>query len=185
MTISINGIERSIDIVGPYADPKVKAAILDNLPLLIEAGINSPARIKMFLAQMAHESMGFSRLEEVRSDTSSERKYGHTTRVGKILGNTEEGDGAKFKGRGIIQLTGRYNYDKYGKKLGLDFIRKPELAAKPHIAVKVAVKYWQDKNLNEWADAGDVKTVTKRINGGYNGLADRTKRYESLRGVKI
>jgi putative chitinase len=93
----------------------------------------------------------------------------------KDLGNTQPGDGKRYKGRGIFQLTGRANYKSYGDRLGLDLVATPELASDVMNAVKIACEYWTDKKLNDYADKDDVKMITKRINGGYNGLEDRER----------
>jgi putative chitinase len=89
------------------------------------------------------------------------------------LGNTQPGDGPRYKGRGIIQLTGRLNYRVYGAALGLDLENNPQLAAVPENAVRIACEYWRRNNLNQLADADNLEAITRRINGGVNGLADR------------
>lgn len=175
-------LDRAISIISPKANPAIKNAIVENQEALEEFGINNPARLEAFLAQMSHESAGFTALVEKRSDASAERKYGAGTRVGKVLGNTQPGDGAKYKGRGIIQLTGRFNYRKFGNMLGIDLENNPDLAADPQIAIKIAAAFWQDKGLNELADKGNFKEITRRINGGYNGLADRQRRLRKIKG---
>lgn len=145
--------------------------------LLSKSGISDNKLVLAhFLGQMSHESAGFKALVEFRSDKSSELKYGHKTRVGKILGNDRKGDGAKFKGRGIIQLTGRWNYTDMSKKLNIDLVNKPELASIPEIAFKIAIQYWVDKGLTALAAEDNVRVVTKKINGGFNGITDRIYR---------
>lgn len=161
------------------ANPEVMRSIA-NSDILAEYGITDENRINHFLAQMSHESGGFKHMTELRSDESAERKYGAGTSIGRRLGNTQPGDGAKFKGRGIIQLTGRDNYRRYGNMIGVDLESNPELAAQPEIAVRIAAAYWQSKGLNALADAGNIREITRRINGGYNGLADRKRRFQSL-----
>ena len=91
------------------------------------------------------------------------------------LGNTIKGDGKRFMGRGIFQLTGRANYVKYSAILGVDMVANPALAETAEIAVRVACEYWKSRGLNALADANDLKGITKRINGGFNGLADRQR----------
>lgn len=93
----------------------------------------------------------------------------------KSLGNTQPGDGKRFKGRGPIQLTGRANYQKYGELLKLDLIGNPKQAATPAVGFRIAALFWKLHGLNQLADAGDFVTITKRINGGLNGLAERQK----------
>lgn len=136
-----------------------------------------------FYSQMSHESGGYRHLKELRTDTSAERKYGRHTRVGRILGNTQSGDGAKFKGRGIIQLTGRDNYNRAGRAVGVDLLKEPDKAADPELAVKIAWWYWTirvDREAAQHDFKWAIRSVTKDINGGYNGLADRIHRYQSL-----
>jgi putative chitinase len=132
---------------------------------MAEAGIDSPARKAAFIAQVAHESGGFKYNEEIASGRDYEGR--------RDLGNTQPGDGERFKGRGYIQLTGRANYAAAGKALGLDLVNNPELAARPENAARVAAWYWNSRGLNGLADRGDFDGITKRINGGYNGKADR------------
>lgn len=132
----------------------------------------------MFWAQMAHETGGFRWLRELGG-----RKYFSKYEGKKDLGNTEPGDGYRFRGRGLIHITGRYNYKKYGKKIGLDLINDPKLASVPEVAIQIALEYWTDHNLNKYADQGNIKKVTRRINGGYNGLQDRIRYYKKLRDI--
>lgn len=165
----------------PKALGSVLMAMANSKDLFEAAGINNDKRLRMFLAQMAHESAGFSALEEKRyRNTTFERKYGLGTAVGRVLGNTEPGDGEKYRGRGIIQLTGRWNYGHYGKKNKLDLLNYPDLAADPYYALRLALSYWDSKDINSLADKSNVKAVTRRINGGLNGLADRKKRYSAI-----
>jgi putative chitinase len=102
----------------------------------------------------------------------------------KDLGNIQPGDGKRFKGRGLIQLTGRSNYEQYSKDRGIDFIKNPELiATDPNNCVDVAGWYWNSRNLNKYADQDNVRKITKRINGGYNGLEDRIKKLEICKAI--
>ena len=139
------------------------------------AGITTPARIAAFVAQLAHESVGYQYLEEIWGPTPAQIRYQGRT----DLGNTQPGDGYRYRGRGWIQLTGRFNYRKFGKRLGLDLEGNPDLAARPDVAAQLAVAYWSDRNLNALADVGDFVGITQKINGGTNGLADR-QRYWGL-----
>ena len=93
------------------------------------------------------------------------------------MGNTEDGDGYKYRGRGMIQLTGKANYEKYGKLLGIDLVKNPDLANDPAIAAQLATAYWKENNLGKAAREGDVAKVTQKINGGQNGAADREAKY--------
>lgn len=135
-----------------------------------EFEINNYLRQCAFLAQLAHESAELRYMEEIASGAAYEGR--------KNLGNTQAGDGKRFKGRGPIQLTGRTNYKKYGDLLGLDLIESPEQAATPEVGFRIAGLYWKLNSLNELADKKQFKAITKRINGGYNGLADRQAYYE-------
>jgi putative chitinase len=125
-------------------------------------------RESYFLAQLAHESCGFLYHYELGNKSYFKRYDGR-----KDLGNTVVGDGYRYRGRGFIQLTGRANYREFGKKLGLDLENNPDIAADPQVAAKVAAQYWKDRKCNELADKQDFRGVTKKINGGYNGYADR------------
>ena len=125
----------------------------------------NPAREIHFLAQIAHESGGFHYVREIASGAAYEGR--------KDLGNTEPGDGEKFRGRGLIQITGRANYASCGVALGLDLLAHPELLESPVNAARSAAWFWDSRHLNELADRGDSKGITKRINGGLNGYQDR------------
>lgn len=136
--------------------------------------VDTMLRAAAFVAQLAHESGEFRFMEEIWGPTDAQRRY-----EGRAdLGNTQPGDGKRFKGRGPIQVTGRANYKKYGGLLGIDLIGSPERAAAPDVAFLVAGLYWASNHLNELADAQQFVAITKRINGGTNGLPDRQKYYE-------
>ena len=138
-----------------------------------EFGINTPARMAAFLAQVGHESANFTKMVEERPGNYEGRKD---------LGNTQPGDGEKFKGRGIIQLTGRENYEKAGKALGLDLVNNPDLAAEPENAFRIAAWYWQNRKLNDLADKGDFAEITRRVGGNNaNHPEERETRYRQLK----
>ncbi len=132
---------------------------------MAEFGINTPARQASFLAQLAHES---GQLVYVRELASGAAYEGRTD-----LGNVVAGDGARFRGRGLLQITGRTNYAACGKALGLDLLAQPALLEQTVNACRSAGWFWQSRGLNALADAGDQVAVTRRINGGTNGLAER------------
>jgi predicted chitinase len=134
-----------------------------------EAGINTPRRQAAFLAQLAHESGEFRYMEEIASGAAYE---GRTD-----LGNTQPGDGVRFKGRGPIQLTGRSNYRAAGEALGIDLVNNPTRAADPDVGFRTAAWFWNSRNLNSHADAGNFDAITYRVNGGYNGKASRDAYY--------
>ena len=159
---------------GAFASPVVAQGIADNAEWLRKGGIDTPARIAEFLAQACLETDYFRVLEEYASGADYEGR--------KDLGNTVSGDGKRFKGRGIFQCTGRANYTSYGKRLGLDLVKEPALAARPDISVRIAVLYWNDKGLNAYADRGETAAISRAINRGSpkatkaaNHEADRIK----------
>ncbi len=127
--------------------------------------INTPKRIACFLAQIAHESGSLRYVKEIASGEAYEWR--------KDLGNVYLGDGVKFKGRGLIQITGRANYQALGKYLGVDLIAKPEILEQPLYAALSAGWFWQKKKLNTIADVMDFQKITRLINGGLNGYDDR------------
>lgn len=127
--------------------------------------IDTALRIAHFTAQIAHESAGFRAVEEFAGGSAYEGRLD--------LGNTRVGDGPRYKGRGLIQLTGRGNYRRIGSVLGLDLEDRPSLAAEPVNALRIACAYWDGRRLNAPADADALEAVTRGVNGGLNGLADR------------
>ena len=161
--------------LGAKPSPTVVAGIVENERYLIEGGIDTPARIAEFLAQACLETDYFRVLEEYASGAAYEGR--------KNLGNTVAGDGRRFKGRGIFQCTGRANYTEYGRRLGLDLVKEPTLAARPDVSVRIAVMYWNDKGLNVYADKGDTKAISRAINRG-SAKATKPANHESDR-VKI
>lgn len=118
--------------------------------------ITSNLRMAHFIAQLGHETASFRYAEEIADGSAYEGR--------RDLGNTEPGDGKRFKGRGLIQLTGRANYTAYSKDSGVDYVAKPQLVASdPFVAVDVACWYWDTRKINRSADKDDVKVVTKRL----------------------
>jgi putative chitinase len=164
--------------------------------VFVKYEINTPIRQAAFIGQCAHESANFTRLEENLNyrpeslmrvwpsrfpDLPTAMKYAHNQEAiankvyGGRMGNgaEESGDGWKYHGRGLIQLTGKENYERCGEALGVDLINQPGLLAQPYHAVMSAGWFWNKKGLNGLADSGDYETMTKRINGGLIGLDDR------------
>ena len=140
--------------------------------------ISNLLRKAHFLAQVCEESWGFSDMKEEGSGEEYEGR--------RNLGNTSPGDGPRYKGRGFIQLTGRANYRAYGKTLGLDLLRHPELAEDPRNAVESACEYWTKRQLNPLADKDDLKTITRRINGRHmRGLAKRAAYLVQAKGLLV
>lgn len=142
---------------------------------MAEFGITSYLREAAFLAQLAHESAELRFMEEIASGAAYEGR--------KDLGNTQPGDGTRYKGRGPIQLTGRANYKKFSDLLGLDLIDNPTIAATPEVGFRIAGLFWQSRGLNELADQRQFETITRRINGGLNGQPDRLMYYERAKKV--
>lgn len=185
-----------------------------------EFEINTPQRIASFIAQCAHESGGFTMLQEnlnyraatlaacwpnrfavmgpdkkPKKDSNGKNiptgvansiagkpeliaNLVYSSRMGN--GPAESGEGWKYRGRGLKQLTGKYNYDKCGSYLGLDLVANPDLLLEPAPAARSAGWFWKTNGLEAFADAGDIKGMTKKINGGYIGLEDREKRYKAV-----
>jgi len=174
-----------------------------------EFEINTSERATMFLAQLAHESAGFAITEESLFYKSADRlRAVWPRRFGEMsdqeaapyvrapyqlanfvyagrMGNGDEasGDGWRFRGRGLIQLTGRTNYTAMAQALGIDLVNEPDLAAMPNEAARIAGRYWSSNGCNELADAGDFQEITKRINGGLVGLPDREAKLEIIRAA--
>jgi putative chitinase len=148
---------------------------------MLANGIDTPLRIAHFLAQVGHESGELRYCEELASGDAYEGR--------KDLGNTQPGDGRRFKGRGLIQLTGRSNYAAYSQARGVDYTTDEGvklIASDPETAVDVACWFWTTHNLNQLADKDDVTSITKRINGGLNGFDDRkTKLVRAKFFVKV
>lgn len=150
--------------------PRGRSDIIDGLVQYLPAqlerrDIETPLRFCHFIAQFAQETDGFQTLEEYASGAAYEGR--------KDLGNTKPGDGERYKGRGGFMLTGRFNYKTYGGKIGEPLEDNPELAGEPAISAIIATTFWTLKKLNRFADADDVRSITKAINGGYTGLDDR------------
>ena len=136
-------------------------------------------RVAVFIAQVGHESGQLKYVKEIWGPTIAQAKY-----EGRVdLGNTVEGDGSKYRGRGLIQITGRANYAECGEALGLDLINHPELLEKPQHACMSAAWFWASRGLNTLADAGSFSKITQRINGGQNCAADRQALY--ARALKV
>lgn len=145
--------------------------------------INTVNRIAGFLSQIGVESAEFRYVKELGNDSYFD-KY-DTGSIADKLGNTpqKDGDGAKYKGRGLIQVTGLANYKACGKALGLDLVNHPELLEQPEYAVASAGWYWETKNINAACDADDIVKITKLVNGGTNHLAERTAYYKKAKSV--
>lgn len=149
------------------------------LPLLnralAESSINTLPRKAAFLAQVAHESGELKWFEELASGAAYEGRAD--------LGNTQPGDGRRFKGRGPLQITGRNNYTQAAKALDLELVKHPELAATPTVGFRTSAWYWRSRGLNDYADRGDFEGLTRRINGGLRGYDSRLRYYRRALNV--
>jgi putative chitinase len=170
MTITASDIRQ----IAPTAAPRIVAGIVDHQQSIAQGGIDTPLRLSHFIAQLAHESAHFSVTREFASGIGYEGR--------KDLGNTKAGDGKRYRGRGLIQTTGRANYREATKDIRKLIPGAPDFEANPveleefPWALLAAISYWRRRNINADADRDDVVAVTKKINGGTNGLEDR-KRY--------
>ncbi len=137
-------------------------------------GIVNRLRIAAFIAQVGHESGQLRYVREIWGPTAQQSGY-----EGRAdLGNTVPGDGSKYRGRGLIQITGRANYVACGEALGLDLVNQPTLLEQPQYATMSAAWFWSTRGLNILADEGEFVRITRRINGGVNGQADRQVLYD-------
>lgn len=187
---------------------------------MMRYNINTPNRSRAFLAQIGHESGQLSAVVEnlnysakalrsvfgkyFKTDAEAEQYARKPETIANVVyanrlgnGNTASGDGWRYRGRGLIQLTGKANYDKatnemYALPMGVDFVDEPDLLATPEYAAQSAAWFWENNGLNALADqlggADDAevfKAITKRINGGYNGLDDRLAIYQRAKTVIV
>ncbi|BDT91876.1 glycoside hydrolase family 19 protein [Nocardia sputorum] len=164
-----------------------RATLRKYLPYLNQAmrdyGIDTPKREAAFLAQLGVETDDLKTLTEYGDSSYFNRNYGPGSSVGPSLGNKHPGDGARFHGRGGMQLTGRNNYRDAGEALEVDLVGNPGLAADPKYAFATAGWFWDAKNLNEQADESDFDAITRTINGGSNGSSERNETYNRARKV--
>jgi putative chitinase len=136
-----------------------------------------PLRLAHFLAQLAHESDGFRAMEEYASGEAYEGRAD--------LGNTQPGDGKLYKGRGPIQITGRANYRHFGQIIGIDLEGHPQIAAIPSIGMLTACAFWEARGLDRPAASDDIVAITRRINGGLNGLEERRARLAKAKALLL
>lgn len=158
-------ISADLLVIMPYAGSRVGAFFPGILAAMNEFGITAPRRQAAFLAQIAHESGELRYTKETADGRAYEGRAD--------LGNTSPGDGPKYKGRGLIQITGKANYQKLQDALGLPVVANPELLVEPEAAARSAGWFWQTHGLNPLADSDKFGTITKVINGGYNGIDSR------------
>lgn len=167
---------QQLQAIMPYSGHK-KSLFIDPLNAAMqEFEINtSPLRMAAFLAQVGHESGQLRYVQELASGAAYEGR--------KDLGNTSPGDGVKYKGRGLIQLTGKANYIAMALALDIDCILNPAVLEEPINACRSAGWFWKNKGLNALADKPDFRTITQRINGGQNGAEDRERLYTKAKLV--
>ncbi|MCP1651705.1 glycoside hydrolase family 19 protein [Pseudomonas nitroreducens] len=171
--------EAQLTAILPSAGNKVGVFVPSLNRAMQRYKIDSAVRQAAFLAQIGHESGQLRYVREIWGPTPAQQKY-----EGRgDLGNTEPGDGKRFMGRGLIQITGRDNYRKVAAALGIPLLSSPELLEQPEWAVTSAAWWWADRGLNEIADSGDFEKLTRRINGGLNGLDDRKAIWERAKSV--
>jgi putative chitinase len=151
----------------PLAQKRIGVFLEPLAAAMEEAEIRTPLRQAAFLAQIGHES---GELAYTREVSSGEQYEGRAD-----LGNSRPGDGVLFKGRGLLQITGRANYAACGAALELDLLTQPQLLEQPTAACRSAAWFWTAQGLNELADREAFGSITRRINGGYNGLDARLK----------
>ena len=167
---------RAIRQVCPSLTPRDARRIGRSLgPAFMRHGITSPPRAAAAVAQFAHESAGYRTTTEFASGAAYEGR--------RDLGNVHPGDGVRFKGRGYIQITGRANYTAVSKAFKHDFTARPTDLAEPRWAAMASAWWWTNHGCNEIADSGDFVALTRRINGGTTGLADRQALHARARAV--
>lgn len=159
----------------PFAGPRAETFAEPLTRTFAEFDIDTAQRQSAFLANIAHESGSLRYVLEIASGNAYEGR--------RDLGNTQPGDGVRFKGRGLPQITGRTNYLECGRALGLDLIAQPELLEQPMHAARAAGWFWKTKGLAKLADGDQFGTLCRVWNGGYNGLDERIVHWIRIRKV--
>lgn len=203
--MSIRITESGLRIIAPTAAAWIVKGILEHQHLLPKYGIDTEKRVECFLAQCAHETQGFTRLEEnlyyttarrlmavwpsrfktvayAQQFTRNPQKLANRVYGGR-MGNVGPDDGWKFRGSGLKMTTGKYNFSVVEKTTGLPVVKKPEMLRRFSEALEAACIYWESNNLNRFADRGDIRNLTKAIQGAYGGLKDRRIYTERARRV--
>lgn len=194
----------TVDLLQCVTTPEMAEKWVDAISATCDRfDINTPLRVAGFVSQIAHESNGFrATVEDLNYRASSlmavwpsrfpnlDVANAYAMKPEKIanraycdrMGNGDEasGDGWKYRGRGLIQLTGKDNYAAFAMKCDNEALTKPDLVADPDLAAESAGWFWSTRNLNNYADEGNVEGMTRRINGGTNGLDDRQAHYDKL-----
>lgn len=161
----------------PFAKDRISLFVKPLNDAMAEFEINNEKRIEVFLAQIGWES---GQLRYVKELASGEAYEGRTD-----LGNVHPGDGVKYKGRGLIELTGLANYIAAMMALGIDCVEHPELIEEPENACRVSAWFWKAHGLNELADIGNFEKITRRINGGLNGETQRIALWEIAQKIIV
>lgn len=169
--INADTLRKIIPLAGTRAD--IYVPLLNQY--MPEYFIDSPKRQAAFIAQIAHESASLVYTLEIADGSAYEGRAD--------LGNVFPGDGHKYRGRGLIQLTGRTNYIALTSALSRDYINNPEMLERPEDAVQSSCWFWKTHNLNQFADSDKFGSLTKAINGGFNGIDDRIKFWLQAREV--
>jgi len=186
---SMDQIEQELNANKIKADPSEVRKMMKLLDTKIGKALVNQARaagmkgrqLSQFLAQCAHETLNFQYMEELGNEEYFKRyDIEHNPKKANELGNIKPGDGYKYRGRGFIQLTGRDNYAKAGKAIGLPLEEHPELVERPDVAAKVAIWFWKNRVQPRVSDYSDTATVTKPINKGLKGLEDREQKYRAI-----
>jgi predicted chitinase len=180
-----SNFKKGVERLAKDAVPKSSVTGSPHEQLLTKAAIAAGIKgeeLAQFLAQTAHESHNFKSMVEYGGSLDF-RKYDpkYAPKKAKQLGNKKVGDGARYKGRGYIQLTGRYNYKRAGQALGLPLEQKPELVEKPEVAAQVAIWFWQNRVQPKVDDFGNTPLATKPINSGLKGLQDRKDKFQDFK----
>ena len=193
-----SNFEKGVERIAKDAIPKHLVTGSSHEKFLTKAAVAAGIKgeeLAQFLAQTAHESHNFKSMVEYGGSLDFKKyepkfvkdkktkKLVQVNPKAKTLGNTKVGDGARYKGRGYIQLTGRYNYKKAGEALGLPLEDKPELVEKPEVAAKVAIWFWQNRVQPKVDDFYNTKAATKPINPGLKGLEDRKEKFKDFKVV--
>jgi predicted chitinase/GNAT superfamily N-acetyltransferase len=166
---------------GPSIQQQASMSPVDKLRTAATANGIRGTELAQFLAQCAHESANFNNMEEIGNANYFAKKYDpkYAPKTAKILGNVKPGDGERYKGRGFIQLTGRDNYTRAGKALGLPLADNPALAARPDVAAMVAVWYWKNRVASKVKNFHNTKQVTRAINPASKGLQSRQDQFKA------
>ena len=180
--ILASALQISLSRATPWADPLSAVMAL--------YAIDSPARQAAFLAQCGHESGRFLWLRELWGPTATQLTYEPPSTKATALGNTQPGDGFKFRAGGLIGITGRYNFRVMGQKIGVDLEGNPDQIVQPSVAAEVSAQFWADNALSTFADAGDFLSISRAINLGNprsaaapNGMPDRLALWDSCRAA--